>query len=256
MTALALAGKAGGAARAGLPALVAVLLAPILLVGGPATSTAAGGTPPGVALSDGRTHARWAHPQEVAGIRSAPARSARLVGRLHFLTEDGYPEVYQARRRAIDVRGNAWIQVGIPRRPNGSTGWVRQESLGPLYRVRTRLTIDRSARRAVLYRAGRRIWSSRIGVGAPSTPTPRGNFWIREKFKVAKSGGIYGPRAFGTSGYSRLTDWPGGGVIGIHGTNQPELIPGNPSHGCVRVPNAAIIELYGLLPIGTPVEIR
>ena len=48
-------------------------------------------------------------------------------------------------------------------------------------------------------------------------------------------GGSYGPWAFGTSAYSVLSDWPGGGVIGIHGTNQPHLIPGRPSHGCVRV---------------------
>ena len=41
----------------------------------------------------------------------------------------------------------------------------------------------------------------------------------------------------------RLTDWPGGGVVGIHGTNQPELIPGRPSHGCIRVPNPHIAAL-------------
>jgi lipoprotein-anchoring transpeptidase ErfK/SrfK len=75
-------------------------------------------------------------------------------------------------------------------------------------------------------------------------------------FRVANSGGLYGPRAFGTSAYSRLSDWPGGGVIGIHGTNEPYLIPGRPSHGCVRVPNKAINRLYRLMPIGTRVQIR
>jgi lipoprotein-anchoring transpeptidase ErfK/SrfK len=109
--------------------------------------------------------------------------------------------------------------------------------------------------RATLYRSGTRIWRSSIGVGKASTPTPAGEFWIREKFAVADASGIYGPRAFGTSGYSRLSDWPGGGVIGIHGTNEPALIPGRPSHGCVRVPNAAIERLYRLMPIGTPVRV-
>lgn len=65
----------------------------------------------------------------------------------------------------------------------------------------------------------------------------------------------YGPYAFGTGAYSTLSDWPGGGVIGIHGTNQPGLIPGAPSHGCIRVPNGAISRLWPLLPIGTPVVI-
>jgi lipoprotein-anchoring transpeptidase ErfK/SrfK len=44
--------------------------------------------------------------------------------------------------------------------------------------------------------------------------------------------------------------------VGIHGTNQPELIPGRPSHGCVRVPNAKIVRLVKLMPVGTPVLIK
>ena len=66
---------------------------------------------------------------------------------------------------------------------------------------------------------------------------------------------VYGPWAFGTSAYSALSDWPGGGVVGIHGTNQPALIPGRPSHGCVRLTNAAVTRLAALMPIGTPVRI-
>jgi lipoprotein-anchoring transpeptidase ErfK/SrfK len=44
-------------------------------------------------------------------------------------------------------------------------------------------------------------------------------------------------------------------VIGIRGTNQPSLIPGRPSHGCVRVPNSAVRRLASLMPVGTPVGI-
>jgi lipoprotein-anchoring transpeptidase ErfK/SrfK len=44
--------------------------------------------------------------------------------------------------------------------------------------------------------------------------------------------------------------------VGIHGTDGPGLIPGDPSHGCVRVPNRDIMRLYRLMPIGTPVVIR
>jgi lipoprotein-anchoring transpeptidase ErfK/SrfK len=93
-------------------------------------------------------------------------------------------------------------------------------------------------------------------MGAPGTPTPTGSFWIREKFRV-RGNSIYGTRALGTSGYSdTLTDWPGGGVIGLHGTDAPELIPGRPSHGCVRLRNRDIERLYALAPVGTPVLIR
>ena len=44
-------------------------------------------------------------------------------------------------------------------------------------------------------------------------------------------------------------------MIGVHGTNEPHLIPGSPSHGCVRVPNESILRLYRLMPIGTPMQV-
>ena len=65
------------------------------------------------------------------------------------------------------------------------------------------------------------------------------------------------PVAFGLNARSRvLTDWPGGGFIGIHGTNAPELVPGRISHGCIRMRNDAILRLATLMPLGTPVTIR
>ena len=66
----------------------------------------------------------------------------------------------------------------------------------------------------------------------------------------------YGPIAFGTSARAPyLTDWPDGGYIGIHGTNEPQLIPGRISHGCIRLTDAAIVKLAQLMPVGTPVTI-
>jgi lipoprotein-anchoring transpeptidase ErfK/SrfK len=44
--------------------------------------------------------------------------------------------------------------------------------------------------------------------------------------------------------------------VGIHGTNEPSLIPGRPSHGCVRVPNARISRLAKIMPVGTPLRIK
>ena len=141
-------------------------------------------------------------------------------------------------------------------RPTPRIGWVDAAAFGPAHLVRTQLLVDRRHLRATLYRAGHRIWRSAIGVGKAGTPTPAGHFWIRERLHSTDPNGPYGPWAFGTSAYSRLTDWPGGGVIGLHGTDQPDLIPGRPSHGCIRVPNPAIRRLARLMPIGTPVWIR
>ena len=87
-------------------------------------------------------------------------------------------------------------------------------------------------------------------------PTPHGSFYIRERLTDFHDS-FYGPIAFGTSARSpTLTDWPGGGVVGIHGTNEPHLIPGRISHGCVRLRNADILKLARLLPLGTPLVIR
>jgi len=171
-------------------------------------------------------------------------------------TEDGYPEVYLALRSRRTTGGRVWVQVRIPARPSGQTGWVRRAALGSLHAVTGALVIDRRRSRATLRRSGRRVWRARIGHGAPGTPTPVGHFYIREKLRNTGGSPIYGPWAFGTSAYSALSDWPGGGVVGIHGTNEPWLIPGRPSHGCVRLRNRAIVRLAVLLPVGTPVRIR
>ena len=207
-----------------------------------------------IKLSDEKLITRWGHAQTTAKIRLTPQARSRTVGRLRFLTEDGLPEVYPVLSARRDSAGRNWLQVRVPKRPNGRTGWVLDEMLSSsLYIVRTLLVVDRRALRATLFRSGKKIWSARVGIGKSGTPTPRGQFWIRERLRGL--GGTYGPWAFGTSAYSSLSDWPGGGVVGIHGTNQPRLIPGRPSHGCIRVRNDKIRRLARLMPIGTPVSI-
>ena len=204
-------------------------------------------------LSNETTLTRWAHPARRAIVRSSLRRGARAVARLRYWTEDRRPEVYVAlaSRRA---HGATWLRIRVPGRPNGRTGWVRADALGTLHAVRTQFVVDRRTAHATLYRDGKPVWHEPVGVGAPGTPTPAGRFYIREVLRA--SGGVYGPWAFGTSAYSSLSDWPGGGVVGVHGTDQPQLLPGRPSHGCIRVRNADIVRLVRLMPIGTPVHIR
>ena len=64
-----------------------------------------------------------------------------------------------------------------------------------------------------------------------------------------------GPYALETSAYTRVTDWPGDGVVGIHGTNRPALLGQAVSHGCVRVANAVATRLRRLAPPGTPIDV-
>lgn len=206
-------------------------------------------------LSDETRLSRYAGAFTRSVVRVLPSTSARAVTRLHDLTEDGTLEVYPVLESRLGGGGRTWLRIRLPMRPNGRTGWVLDSALTSLTVVRTMLRVNRTTLRATLYRDGRKVWSSRIGVGRRSTPTPAGHFWIRSRLRGLRSDPAYGPYAFGTGAYSSLSDWPGGGVIGVHGTDEPGLIPGRPSHGCIRVPNAAIARLWALMPIGTPVEI-
>jgi lipoprotein-anchoring transpeptidase ErfK/SrfK len=204
-------------------------------------------------LSDEKKVTRWAHANETSAIRATASSRARTITRLRFLTEDKLPEVYLVLDGKLDAQGDAWLHIRIPMRPNGRTGWVPADELSQLYVVTTKLVIDRTAKRATLTKGGRKVWQAPVGIGKASTPTPSGTFWVRERLRG--DGKVYGPYAFGTSAYSILSDWPNGGVVGIHGTNEPNLIPGRPSHGCVRVRNDKIRQLAKLMPVGTPVSI-
>jgi hypothetical protein len=208
-----------------------------------------------VPLSDPAADTRWAPVLRATVARSEPSPKAAAVGRLPTITPDGTTNIVVVDGEA-DVDRASWVRVGLSVLPNGTEGWVPRSSLGGWSFVDTRLVIDRARFTATLYGAGRVIFRARVGVGAPGTPTPAGQFYVRDRLNGFSSP-IYGPLAFGTNARSpTLTDWPGGGVVGIHGTNQPGLIPGRISHGCIRLTNAAILKLGKLMPVGTPVTIE
>jgi lipoprotein-anchoring transpeptidase ErfK/SrfK len=128
-------------------------------------------------------------------------------------------------------------------------------ALGELHVTHEYIRVDRESLKITLYRNGSAIWHAPVGVGRPALPTPAGHFYVTEKLQ-AIGGPVYGPYALGTSAYApTLSEWPGGGVVGIHGTNEPQLIPGYPSHGCIRLRDQNITQLYGLVEVGTPLEI-
>ena len=100
------------------------------------------------------------------------------------------------------------------------------------------------------------IFSAPVGVGTSAWPTPAGHFIVRSELTRYASA-FYGPIAFGTNARSAvLTDWPAGGFVGIHGTDDPQLLPGRVSHGCIRMRNADIRRLAKLMPVGTALTIR
>jgi hypothetical protein len=211
--------------------------------------------PPRFSLAGPGTASRWAYVLDEASAHSRPDGGSRVVAHVPTSTSQGLPNLVLLLAEQRDGRGRLWVQVRLAVLPNGSTGWVPRRVLDAYHVVRTRLVVDTRRLTADLFRDGRRVFHARVGVGRPSWPTPRGEFYVRE---VVRGFGdpFYGPVAFGTSGRSAvLTDWPGGGVVGIHGTNLPQLVPGRISHGCIRLRNPDILRLARLMPLGTPVTI-
>ena len=156
-----------------------------------------------------------------------------------------------------EVDDKDWLRVRLPVRPNGTTGWVPADALSELQPVNTWLKISTKTFKTTLIKDGKRCSARRSASASRSGPRRKGQFYIRGQLKgYGGKGSFYGPLAFFTSATSDpLTDWPGGGLVGVHGTTQPGLIPGRISHGCVRMKNADILKLEKLMPVGTPLTI-
>jgi lipoprotein-anchoring transpeptidase ErfK/SrfK len=188
--------------------------------------------------------------KQVAVYRAPRAKRALLVLRRRDAN---------GTRRAFLVRGTRgkWIHVYLPTRPNGSLGWIRSRAVR-MYDNRYRIVVHLRAHRLQLWSNRRLLTTYPVATGTPSTPTPRGLFYIVELLQPDDPGGSYGPYSFGLSAHSNvLQTFAGGdGRVGLHGTNEPGLIGSSVSHGCIRLRNAAVRRLARILPLGTPVYVR
>jgi lipoprotein-anchoring transpeptidase ErfK/SrfK len=149
-----------------------------------------------------------------------------------------------------------WYRISVPGRPNGRTGWVPAASV-ELRPVHKRLIIYRGAKRFEFWDGEKLVRAGKVAVGARGAETPLGLFYVTDKFNpsIDPEWAILGAYAFETSAYSKLTDWPGGGIVGVHGTPWPWLLGKAVSHGCIRIHNKNILFLRSRVPLGTPVKI-
>ena len=190
--------------------------------------------------------------QPVAALRSPDGPPVAALAKLTPERTTNLVLVLGSVRR----HGVEWVQIRLPVLPNNTTGWVPRSYLGGYHFATTHLVVDLRRLRLVLWRDGRVVFSAPVGVGQSQWPTPRGEFYIRDELTDYASP-FYGPVAFGTSARSDvLTEWPDGGFVGIHGTDEPGLIPGRVSHGCIRLRNRDILRLAQLMQVGTPLTIR
>jgi hypothetical protein len=192
-----------------------------------------------------------AWPQVAA--RRQPDAGAPIVRVVSQFDGEYRPRVVLALGVRLGVDGRpAWYRISLPGRPNGTTGWVRANALELSPRRRS-IVIERSTRVLTLREGRRVLLRTRVAVGAAGMETPLGTFYVTRKFRPTVA--VLGAFALETSAYSRLSEWPGGGVVGIHGTNQPWLLGQAVSHGCIRVANADVLKLARLAPLGTPIRI-
>jgi hypothetical protein len=167
-------------------------------------------------------------------------------------TKVGGPLVFLARYET-----DAWVNVLLPVRPNGTTGWVRKDDVSMSYhQYRIEVTLDEFS--LEVYHANKSIYEATIGVARDNAPTPGGLYYLTELIVPLEANSPYGAFAYGLSGFSETFEsFNGGpGQLGIHGTNEPASIGKAVSSGCVRLTNEDITHLAGILPLGTPVDIR
>jgi lipoprotein-anchoring transpeptidase ErfK/SrfK len=155
-----------------------------------------------------------------------------------------------------EQRDDGWLHVWLPERPNRGQGWIRTDQV-QLIRNDWRVTVDTSDHRMVVTKGSDVVYDETVATGAPAYPTPEGTFFVTAVLWTDNPGGAYGPAAIALSAFSDvLTDFGGGdGQVALHGTNQPNSIGRDASHGCVRLPNEVDAGLASQIPLGTPVEI-
>ncbi len=192
--------------------------------------------------------------------RSAPERGAGARATLRTQAEwaGGAMRLLVLGSRT-DAGGNLWLRVLLPDRPGDRGGWVDADVVR-LAATPWRVRVDVAARRLTLVRAGRIVWSTRVVVGRPGLPTPRGRFAVYERVRLSPGASV-GPWALHLTAHSRvLHSYDGGpGRIALHGRAGALLadpLGSARSHGCVRMDNAEIRRLALHAGPGTPVTIR
>jgi lipoprotein-anchoring transpeptidase ErfK/SrfK len=221
-----------------------IVLAVIWLVGPPEASAAVSchrGSATGSVV--GRPTARVAWRAELlgstgvyGGVSPAGTQARTFVGS----AQASWLLVLDAARTRT---GRCWVEVRLPWRPNGASGWV--EASGVILRPTPwRIVVSTVARSLSLYRRGSLVRRVQVVVGKPGTPTPVGLFSIIGTWSSP-------PNAFLGSWILPLTahsdvlaQFDGGdGTVGIHGRGGASLLDplgSASSHGCIRVDNSSI----------------
>ena len=148
----------------------------------------------------------WEH----VAVRARPSLDAPVLTTLAQFRPDFRMRYVLALSVRSDARGKPlWYRITVPGRPNGRTGWIPAVA-AELKPVDRWLVVYRGTRKFEFYVRGKLRRTGRIAVGAPGAETPLGLFYVQWKFDPTWP--VLGAYAFETSAYSKLSDWPGGGL--------------------------------------------
>jgi lipoprotein-anchoring transpeptidase ErfK/SrfK len=163
-------------------------------------------------------------------------------------------------------RSDGWVQVLLPVRPNGSTGWVKTADV-TLTANPYRIDVELAKHTITVNKGTDVVYTGPVAVGATDpplpdvgkpTPTPTGQYYLRVLLQAPDPNTVYGPYAYGLSSHSDALDTFDGGdaEVGIHGNNDASVLGKSVTHGCIRMDNDAITMLAKQLPLGTPVAVN
>ena len=223
----------------------------------PGRSNPAGVYPQQALLSDRSSETYgWAFVRHRTVARTGPSRSARAITPVTFRTPELYRNAIQVLDQVTYKGGKTWVRIRLAVLPNGTTGWVPRGALAT-FAEGAHAHGDRAAvteSHALQARPARLLGADRRRAGAHADAAGR-VLRAREALRLLRAR-VRAARVRAEREVDDSTDWPGGGFVGIHGTNAPQILPGRVSHGCVRMRNPAILRLFRLMPLGTPVSIR
>jgi lipoprotein-anchoring transpeptidase ErfK/SrfK len=119
-----------------------------------------------------------------------------------------------------------------------------------------RIVVSIPDRKLALLENGRLVKVYSVAVGTPENPSPSGEFQIVRRLEnptYFHPGVVIGPGSSNPLG----TRWMGLNVkgFGIHGTNRPGSVGKNASHGCVRLRNRDMEDLFARVRVGDRVSL-
>jgi L,D-transpeptidase catalytic domain len=206
---------------------------------------------PGTARRVPGTGTLTAHVTRNSVLRARPG--GRRLARMRRVTEFDSPRVV-----TVVGRRGPWLGVLAPELRNGRVGWIDGRRGVRLYRVNWSVDADLSRRLVVVRRGARVVVRTRVAIGRPGAPTPRGRFAVTDKLLTGNPQGPYGCCVLALTGHQPNTPqgWGGGDRLAIHATPAEHTIGHAASLGCLRAPSAVMRRLVRQVPLGTQVRIR